>query len=369
MAASFIPPLERAWERTRGMLLRPFDFERWAVVAFAAFLADLAGGGWSRMHLRVGFPPHFDRYVDRPLDLFRDLFAGPVWLMWAFPMLVLSLLLGVALLWISSRGKFVFLDCMLHGRAAVAEPWRRFGRVGNSLFLWRLGYVALLLFTFGALLAPTVSFGRAMNTDGWTRPIGAATLAAAALVTLVLGLIFAYVALLLESFIVPLMYRDGIGTIEAWRRFLPLLRENAVDFLVYGLGVAFAGMALALTLMIAAIVTCCIVPVLLAVPYVNVALLLPLYGVFRLYGVEFLSEFGPQWTIPPSPWTAPPPGGSATPTPDEPPPPAAGTEPAPAADPAEPRGEDDASPAPAEPEPPPQLPPAGEPADEDDPRG
>jgi hypothetical protein len=305
MAATFVPPLERAWERTRGTLLRPFEIERWLVIAFAAFLADLAGGGWSRMHLRLDFPPRYDYYVDRPLDLYRDVLAGPLWLLWEFPLLLAGLALGVLLLWISSRGKFVFLDCMLHGRGAVGLPWRCFGGPGNSLFVWRLGYVLALLLALGALLGPMVAFGRDMDRDDWTRPIGAVTVAAAALLTLVVCVILAYVALFLESFIVPLMYRDGSGVLESWRLFLPLVRAHPVDFIVYGLCILFGLVALALTLMIAAIVTCCIAPLLLVLPYVNVALILPLYGLFRLYGVEFLAEFGPEWTVPPSPLTAP----------------------------------------------------------------
>jgi len=34
-----------------------------------------------------------------------------------------------------SRGKFMFLDNVVHDRAEVSQPWQDFRRLGNSLFL------------------------------------------------------------------------------------------------------------------------------------------------------------------------------------------------------------------------------------------
>ena len=308
MSAAFITPLERAWERTRKLLLDPFDIERWLVIGFAAFLAVLGGGGTSGIHWRTRSPLRLDYYSDRPLDGFTDLVAGPVWTWWAFPFAIFSIAIGVALLWVSSRGKFVFLDNMLHGRAAVVEPWKRFAGVGNSLFLWRLGFLVALFVVFGGLVGSMAGFGHMMNRPGeLMQPLGAATIAAAALIGLVLGLLFALALLFLESFVVPLMYRDQSGAIEAWGKFLQLLRQNPFEFLVYAVIVLMALIALALAYVVAIPLSCCTIPFVLAIPYVNVVLLLPLYAVFRLYSVEFLSEFGPDWTIPASPLTSPPP--------------------------------------------------------------
>jgi hypothetical protein len=312
--------LERAWERTRRLLLQPFDAETWIVIGFGAFVAGLAGGGWTGVNWRLRFPPRFDYYVERPFEGFTDVFAGPVWFLFGSGFVIFSLAFGVALLWVSSRGKFIFLDNMLHERGAIVEPWKRFGRLGNSLFLWRLGYLVALLIVFGVVLAPMVWFGREIADSDWMRPIGAATIAASALLTLVFGAIVAYVALFLDSFIVPLMYRGELSAMEAWRLFLPLLRSNPADFVIYGLLVLFAFVALALSLVIAAIVTCCIVPLLLSIPFVSTVFLLPLHGVYRLYSVEFLEQFGAEWTIGPSAITAAPPTPPPAAARPEPPP-------------------------------------------------
>ena len=55
--------------------------------------------------------------------------------------------------------------------------------------------------------------------------------------------------------------------------------------------------AVLLGLIAAAIVTCCILPLLLSVPYVHSVLLLPLTGFYRLYSLEFLQQYGPDFTV------------------------------------------------------------------------
>jgi len=314
VAATFIPPLERAWDRTRRLLLQPFNIEVWVVVGFAAFLAGIGGGGRTGINWRGGFSPQFHYYSDRPLRAFTDLVAGPVWLLFGSGLVILSLAIGVALLWVSSRAKFVFLDNVLHGRGAIVEPWKRFGALGNSLFLWRLGFLMAMLVLFGVLITPMIWIGHEMSGSDWMGPAGAASVATGILLSLVAGTLVLVVVLFLESFVVPLMYRGNLTALQAWGAFLGLLRRNPADFLIYGLLVLFAFVALALTWAVSWIVTCCIVPLLLSVPYVATVLVLPLHVVFRLYSVEFLSQFGPEWTVSPSP-AAP----AALPSPDPPP--------------------------------------------------
>lgn len=298
MAAALRTPLERAWERTQRILLRPFNLERWIVLGFAAFLAGL-GGGRAGISWRLGFPPRYTYYLDRPWRGVTDFFAGPVWLVFGGVFAIVSVAIGLALLWVSSRGKFIFLDNLLHERGAIVEPWKRLGNLGNSLFLWRLGLLLALLFAFAVLLSPMLWLGHEMNGEKWMRPVGAATITTAALLIFVLVVVGAAAALFLESFLIPVMYRGNLTALEACRSLLPLLQRNAADFLIYAVLVFVAVIALALAWAISWIATCCILPLLLWVPLVSTLLLLPLHTLFRLYSVEFLGQFGPEWTVAP----------------------------------------------------------------------
>ncbi len=302
MAATFIPPFERAWKRTRRILLDPFRAERWLAIGFAAFLAGCAGGGWTAIGFQLRFPPRFERYVEQPLLAFSDFAAGPLWRLGGAPWIVLGPLAAVGLLWISSRGKFVFLDNLLGEHGAIAEPWRRAARLGNSLFLWRLGFAIALWLAFVAILSPMVFYGRQMSESRWMGAVGGATVAAAAILTPAVLAAFAEVALLVESFVVPLMARDRVTVLQAWRTLLPLLRRQPLDFVGYSVLALAAVTVLALALLVSVFATLCIVPLLLAIPLLGTLLALPLLALLRLYGVEFLAEFGPEWSVaPPAP--------------------------------------------------------------------
>ncbi len=298
MGQALFTPLERAWERTRRTLFLPFDLRRWIAIGLAAFLAGL-GGGRAGISWRLGFPPHYTYYLERPWRGVLDFFAGPVWLVFGGVFAIASVAIGLALLWVSSRGKFIFLDNVLHERGALVQPWKRLGTLGNSLFLWRLGLLLALLFAFAVLLSPMLWLGHEMNGEKWMRPVAAATSTTAVLLIFVLVLVGATAALFLESFFVPLMYRGNLTALEAWQSLLPLLRKNAADFLLYVVLVLLAIIALALAWAISWIATCCILPLLLWVPLASTLVLLPLHTLFRLYSVEFLAQFGPDWTVGP----------------------------------------------------------------------
>jgi hypothetical protein len=302
LAVSYIEPAERAWARTRRLLLQPFDPERWIVIGFAAFLAGLAGQ-WAGVSFiprwRIDFPPDWGNLVAAPFENLLDGYHGSTWFLFGLPFAVAALAVGVALLWLSSRGKFIFLDNMVRERAAIVDPWKQYGRLGQSLFLWRLGFWLAAFLVAGVFLAPSFWLGRALGGTGFGQPFGVLVRFGATIGATVLGVVVAYVALFLESFVVPLMYRREITAVEAWRLFLPLLRTRIPEFLAYGIVVLLGGVAVFLCLIAAAIATCCILPVLLWVPYVRSVLLLPLSGFYRLYSVEFLQQFGPEFALTP----------------------------------------------------------------------
>ena len=79
MAVSYIEPAERAWARTRRLLFRPVDVERWIVIGFSAFLAGLAGqwaGITAAPRWGFGFPPDWDDLGEAPFVHLLDLVRG-----------------------------------------------------------------------------------------------------------------------------------------------------------------------------------------------------------------------------------------------------------------------------------------------------
>ncbi len=319
MSVSFSEPLRSAFERTARVLFRPFALEKWLVVGFAAWLAGAPGAGTGGFQFTV---PLDDLAADReaavtraaslggygaaaeadPLsglaaqldELTRFLDGPEPWVAFFLGcgavVIAALLILVVVLLWLGSRFSFVFLDDVVRDRSEIVAPWRRYGRIGNSLFLWRLAYLAVVLLVMGS----AVVAGVASASLGSPLVFGPLLLCLALLVPAAV-----YVDVMLRHFVVPLMYKHELTATAAWGRFLPLLRASPVPFLVYGLLLVALWMGVGTAVLVTGVFTCCLGVVLVALPYVGTVVLLPVHVFFRLFGVDFLAQFGPEFDLRP----------------------------------------------------------------------
>ena len=296
MNIAYMEPLERAWRHARQMLFRPFNLATWFVLGFSAWLANLMDGGGG------GFPrPPQRGFRFRAADI-----GDPVREAWSWvggqPHLaaliggaaVFGVALALVLLWLSSRGKFVFLDNVLHRRARIVEPWGRYRRQGNSLFLWRVGFFFVTVALFAAVAGLMLAMGGGLSGLGFGSPRAVTvTLVGAALgFLLLLGMI--YVALFVDSFVTPLMARHDLTATAAWAMLLPWIEAHLGAFVLYGLFVLFWWLLVGLAVVAAGLLTCCIGFLVLAMPYVGTVLLLPVYVTYRAFSLEFLAQFDPS---------------------------------------------------------------------------
>jgi hypothetical protein len=324
MNVSYVDPLQRAVARARSILFTPFRLETWLVLGFAAFLSDWFSGGWGQSgwerKARLGYFPggHFPTPSVPGFHL-HDLLPALVWGPLLAGLIALALIVGVGFLWLGSRGKFVFLEGVALGRAAIVEPWSRTAPLGNSLFLWRLGFVIVSGLLILGLVFATIG-SAVLGWLGFHEPVAMAPpiVGGIALVGLV-GLLVAFVGLLLDDFVVPLMYRHGLGANAAWQRFLPLLREHPGPFVLYALLVLVLCVAVGAAVMAAGFATCCVGFLLFVTPYVGQVVLLPLHVAYRALGPEFLGQFGPEFQV----FAAAPLVPASEPAPPMPPPPTA----------------------------------------------
>ncbi len=302
MNVQYVAPLQRAWARMKTILFDPFDFGKWLAIGFAAWLARLAGGGGGggmRLGPRSGHEGvlHLRRLVR---GIWEHLRAHPHWLALIVAGAMVVALIGILLLWLSSRGKFVFLDNVVHNHARIGEPWRRYGRLGDSLFLWRLGFVVFCLLSLAALAALALLAAGGFSRFGFANARAGMITIMTILMVALWGVACAYVSLFLDSFVVPLMYREGIGAIEAWRRFAPWIERYFGAFVLYGLFVLALAVVVGTCVIIVGLMTCCIGLLLVVLPYVGTVVLLPLLVTYRALSLEFLAQLDPGFAIFPS---------------------------------------------------------------------
>ena len=119
MNVSYVVPLRSAWSRMLRMLFRPFQIEVWLVLGFGAFLSEYLS--WGFPGSRFGFRPHHRAFPHEALRRAVDFLRNPFGMMLVLWIVVAALALLLLFMWISSRGKFIFLDNVLGSNLASTE--------------------------------------------------------------------------------------------------------------------------------------------------------------------------------------------------------------------------------------------------------
>lgn len=297
MNIQFAEPLSRGFNRMKMALFKPFDLKKWFVIGFTAFLAGLLDGGGGG---------HGDYGIKNNMDDFGDVLEAPYYAMnwlrdnpeWAVLIVFLAGLLFlffVFLTWVSSRGKFMFVDNVVQNRALIAQPWREYARESNSLFIWRLFYG---LFCFAIIIAFVVHVWRSAY-DLYYADYHFPWLffVKMGMLLLLIILVLSYIELLLDEFVVAIMYKHRIGVMPAWSRFLSIHWAYLPQFILFGLFWLLLGIAAFVVIVFAALLTCCIGVIFLIIPYVNAVVLLPVSCTFRSFSLEFLAQFGDNYNV------------------------------------------------------------------------
>ncbi len=297
----------RAFSGMKRILFQPFDIKKWFVLGFSAWLAQLLEGGGSSGSTNADSDfsgsstsssgTASTTSSQEVYEMFTQWIQDHIGTVIAVASLALILIVAIfiTLVWVRSRGKFMFLDNVVHNRYLIKVAWHDFREQGDSLCRWTLGLVAVFLGIF--LLTAGVSGWYVVDIiqrDAWTSG-NTLSVIGVGLVVFVIGLVWAYISILLENFIVPLMYRHRITATQAWRKFLPLHREMLGQFILYALWIFLLSLCLVVVVIILGFATCCIGFIILSLPYLSVVILLPAYVYLRLLGPDFLRQFGEEF--------------------------------------------------------------------------
>jgi hypothetical protein len=301
MNIAFIEPLSRAWNRMKIALFKPFDLNKWFVVGFTAFLAGLTRGPGGSGSGGRGGHLSFREFLDLPNRAWAWLMNHPGWFIAIVFIVMFLIIIGITFTWLSSRGKFMFLDNVVHERAEIAKPWKRFKREGNSLFLWRLcfGLICFILFIMFFVFFFTMASHLYEGSYFQRVPVG--FIVGMILLFLLMIIVIGYISLFLDSFVIPIMHKNNIKTTQAWSRFLSILGQYPFHFIFYGLLMFGLMILFVISVIIAGLLTCLIGFLFLIIPYIGTVVTLPVWYTFRAFSLEFLAQFGPEYELFPSP--------------------------------------------------------------------
>ena len=281
-------PFSAALDLTKLILFQPFDIAKWLVIGFAAFLAQLGGGGGTGFNYSQKFPGNADwNFRSASHNAMESASGLPGW---AIALIIVGVLLlvaiVVALLWVGARGKFIFTDCVVRNRAAIVEPWHEFRREGNSLFVFSLIVGLAILLLVGLAAAPLwLPFVTSSGPLEGGALIGSLALFAVVIVVLLIGWS------VISNFMLPVMYRRRCGAVEGFQAALGMIAAEPGPVILFVLFSVVLWMAFAMIACATTCLTCCIT----AIPYVGTVILLPAHVFFMSYLLLFIRQFGPDY--------------------------------------------------------------------------
>lgn len=298
--------LLRAFRKMKTTLFSPFSLPLWFTLAFPAFLATLDSGG--------GFGFHFIQPDARKsaTSMITDHFTA--FLILLAVLILLGLALTLLFYWLSSRGRFLFLDMLVRGADAerLGSRWRRFQAPAASFFRIKLGF--FLGHVFCALLAipgllpftgPVVNAfaeKELLPHTPWLnynmippelQPLclgGAGALVAIAF----LGSLGLFILnIFFHDYGALLMYRKGVSGGVALLATLEAVRKEPFRFLKYLLLLILIQILASLAILAFLIVTCCCIGYfLLLIPYISTVVLLPILYTRWQFILEYFGDPG-----------------------------------------------------------------------------
>jgi hypothetical protein len=277
-------PFSEAFELMKKMLFQPFDFKKWLVVGFAAWLANLGGGGGGSFN----YPNNRHEEAQKVHEAISQI-PHPILITGICILVCFVVLLIVLVTWLRARGRFIFVDCIVRNRAAIVEPWKEFRAEGNSFFLFSLVVMLVLMaavvITGVVLIVPFIPRG-AQAQPGVGFWIG---LSLFAFVAVCLAFVWAMVSQLMA----PIMYRQRCRARLAFARALDLVAAHPGPILLYVLFLLVLVVAAVVISCAVACATCCIA----AIPYVGTVILLPVSVTLGAFLLLFLRQFGPDYDV------------------------------------------------------------------------
>lgn len=292
-------PVGQAIEHVKRMLFRPFDFSKWVTIGVCAWLAGLGERGFSSSGNFNGGQGKGTTSAHQAVDEAKTWIAQNLY--WLAPVVVTIVVIGLALwlliVWLNSRGRFMFLHCVALDRAEVSEPWRKYAGEAWSLFWFRVVFWLCEMVCLLPLLAWAGIVGLRMAETETVSGADVLALALAGFGFLAFLIVFGIAQKFTKDFVVPIQFLRGGGCVAAWRELLRLIGGYTGEFILYVLFSIVLGMGIGVLVIAVMLATCCIACCLLAIPFLGTVLLLPVLIFQRAYSAYYLAQFGADYDV------------------------------------------------------------------------
>jgi hypothetical protein len=252
--------IEHAVSRTLN-LLWPFRWGVWLRLALISFFVG-AGGGFSPFQYR------FSR-DELPPGMMADAVSGIMQNLLLI-LIVVAAFIAVIIVFtlLSAAFQFVFVESLRSGTVAIVPYFRRWFSKGARLFVFQLGLTLILLAIIALLIA--IFFLPLIAGGGLTGVRIIASLLALMLLIFIVAIPFGLIWLITIDFVVPIMVKEELGVLAAWRRCGSLLANQWRQAALYVIVKVLFSIGISIVLIILTLLALGVI----AIPFVAVGLIL-----------------------------------------------------------------------------------------------
>ena len=288
---SVVTPVGSAFDTVKRILFQPFEITKWFGMGFTAWIATLTEGFGSGFS---GFNSGNQNIKEMPEQILPWIQSHLALLICSGVVLFLIIIaISLVVNWISSRGKFMFLDNVVKNRGEIKEPWKHYKTQGNSYFLFSIcfGLASIAATLISIAICVAVALPNIIAQNFGFNAIAAIILGVFFIFGI--GLVNGCVYVFLHDFIAPLMMLRSCRVLAAFSIFFSLFKATPGIFILYLLFRFVLSVAIASISSLLCCLLCCTV----LLPYLGAVILLPLHVFWRSYSVHFLAQFGEDYQL------------------------------------------------------------------------
>ena len=212
-----------AFEQTKKQLFRPFRFGQWTRLALVGLLAGEMGG--CSLHLPShGSTPHH---------------GPPNWAILGALLAVALItvpLIGLLLLYVNSRMRFVLFDSVVEKKCELARMWRQRSQPALQYFFWQIVFFLATIAGTAVLIAVPAFAALLLGWVTAPKEHMAPLILTGIFVFFVLGIwlvISIVVHVFTKDFVIPQMALEKLSAFESWRKLWEMMRSEKSSYAGY----------------------------------------------------------------------------------------------------------------------------------------
>lgn len=296
MPLSVSNPISKAFSRMKEILFQPFGLSKWFILGLPAFLAYLGEGGGTNFNMPSGGGGGGGPGGRHPFEDFFEWIENNLGTVILLGLVLTAVIIAISLviIWLRCRGKFMLLHCIAMNKAEITTPWKQYRAEGNSLMRLTImvAIVSLTAYLVIGLIGLAIAW---VDIDaGNFGGAAAAAIGVSIPLLIITVLVFVTINFMMEHFLIPVMYIHRVPATVGWSiMWRKIVSPNKGPVVLFFLMNIVWHLASAMFALVATCLTCCIA----ALPYLNAVVMLPVYIFIRAYGLYFIEQLGPQWSV------------------------------------------------------------------------